>query len=201
MRYVWFIVALYLTGCATNVTQPKLATTLKPSVLHMQHMEAIGNIQQFSLKGRLGVITKPKSFSASLAWQHNPELDNVDIYSPLGGKVANITKTPDQVTLTENEEKVISEKDVESLTENTLGFKLPLSGLSFWALGKPSNEGIVNLMTWDDNGRVNLLHQNGWVIEYNTYTTNGDVTLPNKVTLKNDQITIKLIVDKWLELK
>lgn len=201
MRYVLLMAALSLSSCASISTQPKPATTAKPSVLHMQHMEAIGNIQQFSLKGRLGVITKPKSFSASLAWQHSPELDNVDIYSPLGGKVANISKTSEQVTLTENEEKVTSEKDVETLTENTLGFKLPLSGLSFWALGRPSNEGIVNLMTWDDNGRVNLLHQNGWVIEYNNYTANGDVTLPNKVTLKNDQITIKLIVDKWLELK
>lgn len=201
MRYVWLIVALYLSGCATTVTQPKPAATLKPSVLHLQHMEQIGHIQQFALKGRLGVITNPKSFSASLAWQHNPELDNVDIYSPLGGKVANITKTPEQVTLTDNQEKVISEKDAETLTENTLGFRLPLSGLSFWALGRPSNEGIVNLMTWDENGRVNSLQQSGWAIEYSNYTANGQYNLPHKVTLKNDQITIKLIVDKWIELK
>lgn len=202
VRYVWLLVALTLSSCATTVTtQSKPTENLKPSELHKQHMESIGQIQQFALKGRLGVITKPKSFSARLAWQHTLLQDNVDIYSPLGGKVANITKTPEQVTLTDNQEKVISEKDVETLTENTLGFSLPLSGLSYWALGRPSPEGIVNLMTWDENGHVNALQQNGWAIEYSNYTSNGDHTLPNKVTLKNDQITIKLIVDQWIELK
>jgi outer membrane lipoprotein LolB len=201
IHYMWLIAALYLSGCATPITQTKPANTVKPSVLHMQHMEHIAQIQQFALKGRLGVLTKPKSFSASLVWQHIPEKDNVDVYSPLGGKVANITKTPEQVTLTDNKEELITEKDVETLTENTLGFRLPLAGLSYWALGKPSNEGIVNVMTWDENGRVKTLQQNGWIIEYNDYSINEEYTLPNKMVLKNDQITIKLIVDKWLELK
>lgn len=202
VRYVWLLFALTLSSCATTaINQSKPAKNLKPSELHKQHMESIGQIKQFALKGRLGVITKPKSFSARLAWQHSDLQDNVDIYSPLGGKVANITKTPEQVTLTDNQEKVISEKNVETLTENTLGFSLPLSGLSFWALGRPYNEGIVNLMTWDENGRVNSLEQNGWHIEYSNYMLNGDLALPNKVNLKSDQITIKLIVDEWLELK
>jgi outer membrane lipoprotein LolB len=201
MQYAWLLVALYLSGCATTVTQPKPTNTLKPSVLHQQHMENIAQIKDFSLEGRLGVITKPKSFSARLAWQHVTENDNVDIYSPLGSKVANITKTPDQVILTDNKEKVISEKDVETLTENTLGFRLPLSGLSYWALGKPSNDGIVNAMTWDEDGRVKTLQQDGWMIEYNNYVIKDAYALPNKIVLKNDQITIKLIVDKWIELK
>ncbi len=200
IRYVWLIATLYLSGCATAIKQAEPAPSQKPSALHIQHMEKIAQIQQFSLKGRLGVITKPKSFSASLAWQHALENDHVEVFSPLGGKVASIIKTPDQVTLTDNQEKEVTEKDVETLTESTLGFRLPLSGLSYWALGRPSNDGIVNLMTWDAHGRVNALQQNGWTIEYNNYATNGDYTLPNKITLKNDQMTIKLVVDKWHEL-
>lgn len=201
INYLLLIAAVILNGCATTATQPTSSNSLKPSVLHKQHMDKIANIQSFSLNGRIGVITNPKNYSARLAWQHNAENDFVDVFSPLGGKVANIVKTPDQVTLTDNKDKVVIAKDTEALTKETLGFELPLSGLSHWSLGKPSNEGIVNAVTWDENGRINSLQQNGWNIHYKDYAAYGEYFLPNKVVLKNDQITIKLVVDKWAEFK
>lgn len=164
-------------------------------------MAKIEHIQDFSLKGRIGVITKQKNHSARLAWQHVPENDNIDIYSPLGGKVANIVKTPEQVMLTDNKQKTLHAKDTETLTEDTLGFRLPLAGLSYWSLGKPSNMSIANKIIWDENGRITALEQDGWLITFNKYTANESYTLPNKVTLKNSQITIKFIIDKWVEIK
>ena len=164
-------------------------------------MATIERIKDFSLKGRIGVITKQKNHSARLAWQHMPENDNIDIYSPLGGKVAHIVKTSEQVTLTDSKQKVLHAKDTETLTKDTLGFSLPLAGLSYWSLGKPSNMSIANKMTWDDSGRITTLEQDGWIIEFKNYSVNETYTLPNKVTLKNGQITIKLIIDKWVEIK
>ncbi|MFW5431595.1 MAG: lipoprotein insertase outer membrane protein LolB [Methylophilaceae bacterium] len=199
---LWVLATLFLSGCATTATQistqPK-TNAEKPSVLHKQHMENIAKIQDFSLKGRLGIKTKPKSFSARLAWQHTSEKDNIDVYSPLGGKVANIVKTPEEVTLIDNSKKSIKAKDIEALTEKALGFRLPLSGLSHWALGRPNNQGIVNAMTWDQNGRISTLQQNGWDILYKEYKDNEGYFLPRKVTLKNESMTLKLIVDKWSE--
>lgn len=193
--YLWLVAALYLSSCATTSTQP--TNTLKPSVLHKQHTESVAKIKQFSLKGRLGITTEPKNHSARLAWQHQPLKDNIDIYSPIGGKVANITQTPQQVTLTDNGNKTTTAKSAESLTEKTLGFRLPLSGLSQWILGKPSDKGLVNAVSWDMNGRIITLQQNGWDIQYKSYTDNAGYFLPKKVTLKNDKMTIKLIVEKW----
>ncbi len=200
IKYALFIAVVYLSGCTTIATQPKPASTSKPSVLHKQHMEHIANIQQFSLKGRFGVTTSPKNFSARLAWQHTQEKDNIDIYSPIGGKVANIVKTSEQVTLTDNGKKTIEAKDAETLTEKTLGFRLPLSGLSYWVLGKPSETGLVNAVTWDEFGRINRLQQNGWDIQYKNYTETAGYYLPKKVTLKNEKMTLKFIIEKWTGL-
>lgn len=201
-RLLWLLtVAFHISGCATTAKQPNKSTsTLSPSALHQLHMDQTANIQQYTIKGRLGIITKPKNHSARLNWKHAPEKDTIDIYSPIGGKVAHIEKTAEKVALTDNGQKTIEAEDAESLTEQTLGFRLPLSGLSHWALGKPSDTGIVNKMTWDENGRIKTLQQNGWDIQYKDYNEHAGYFLPKKVTLKNEKMTLKLIIDKWSDL-
>ncbi len=192
---------LYLSGCAITTKKPSSAvSTEKPSVLHQKHMDNIANIQQFSVKSRLGIIANPKNHSARLSWQHTPQEDHIDVYSPIGGKVAKIVKTPEQVTLTDNGQKTIEAHDAESLTEKTLGFRLPLSGLSHWVLGKPSNTGLVNAVHWDKNGRIKTMQQNGWDIQYQGYAEHSGYFLPRKVTLKNERMTLKLVTDKWTDL-
>ncbi len=190
---------LTISGCATTTAPPKPTTSAKPSILHAQHMANIEQIQDFSLKGRIGVITQQKNHSARLAWQHAPKNDNIDIYSPLGGKVANIVKTAEQVTLTDSKQRVLSAKDARSLTKDTLGFSLPLAGLSYWALGKPSNKSIANAVIWDESGRIKILEQDGWIINFKNYAENENYVLPRKVTLKNQKITIKFIIDDWIK--
>ena len=200
----WFIVLLaLLSGCQTITPVNESKETVnreKPSVLHAKHIAAIEKIQGFSIKGRIAVTSDQKNASARLAWDHSASKDNVDVYSPLGAKVANIIKTPELVTFTDNKQ-TLTAADTETLTQDTLGFSLPLSGLSYWALGKPSNQSIANAMTWDNDGKTKTLVQDGWNIEYNDYSNQDVYSLPRKVILNNDIITIKLIIDEWAEIR
>jgi outer membrane biogenesis lipoprotein LolB len=52
-------------------------------------------------------------------------------------------------------------------------------------------------MTWDIDGKTKTLVQDGWNIEYNDYLIHEGYSLPKKVLLSNNRITIKLIVDNW----
>lgn len=200
----WLIVLLaLLSGCQSIAPVNESKETVnqeKPSVLHAKHMAAIEKIQGFSIKGRIAVTSDQKNASARLAWDHTANRDNVDIYSPLGGKVANIIKTPELVTFTDNKQ-TLTAADTEALTQDRLGFSLPLSGLSYWALGKPSNQSIANAITWDIDGKTKTLVQDGWNIEYNDYLIHEGYSLPKKVLLSNNRITIKLIVDNWDKLQ
>ncbi len=195
--------AFYLSGC--SVLKPKEEpindTTVEASILHDHHMVLIDNIEHFALTGRLGVMTNPKGFSGRVAWQHMPEKDNIDVFSPLGGKVANIIKTNDEVVLTNSKDEHIAAPDTETLTEETLGFRLPLNGLSYWAIGRPSNAGLVEYVTWDESGRINRLKQNGWDIQYQDYEFNEGYFLPKKIVLRTDELIIKLIVEKWSDIQ
>ena len=188
------IIALLLTACATQPTAPTSAPTT--ASINQQHLTALAAIKSFALKGRMGVVTQKQGFSGNIDWQHQPVTDNIDVYSPVGGKVANIAKTASGVTLTDQKGRSISAQDAESLTEMTLGFRLPLTGLADWALGKPTAS-KVDVSSWDEKGRLLTLKQDGWDIAYENYTETNGVDLPNKIVLKSEKVNLKLLVEQW----
>ena len=190
---------LLVSACAIQPTAPTTSTTQPPEnlAIHQKHLAKLASIQTFSLKGRLGVVTQKQGFSGSIEWQHHTTTDNIDVYSPLGGKVANITKTPSQVTLTDQKGHTIKANDAETLTETTLGFRLPLAGLSDWALGKPTDSKI-EAASWDTQGRLLTLKQDGWNISFENYLESKGTFLPNKIVLKSEKVNLKLLVENWL---
>jgi outer membrane lipoprotein LolB len=164
--------------------------------LHQQHLASLSRIQRFELKGRLGVQADGKGYSASLIWQHNAEQDDIRIYSPLGGQLARIQKTADGIRLEDAQGQVSVGKDAESLTQTLLGWRLPLTGLADWALGRPANSAMASL-TWDEAGHTLSLNEADWAIAYQQYQASPDAFLPHKLSLKNARVQLKLIVEKW----
>jgi outer membrane lipoprotein LolB len=188
---------LVMSGCATLPPPSAQPPTL--SNINQKHLATLASIKSFSLKGRLGVVTNPRGFSGGIDWQHEITNDNIDVFSPLGGKVANIVKNPNGVMLTTQDGRSMKAQDAETLTETTLGWRLPLSGLSDWALGKPTNSKI-DASTWDEQGRLITLKQDGWDIEYQNYAENNGYFLPSKIILKSEKANLKLLIENWLSL-
>lgn len=185
-------------GCV-SVPATKIEPSTTAQKLRAQHLQQLAAIQQFSIQGRIGVQTNGKGFSGSLQWQHTNAEDDINLYSPLGSQVASIKKTPDQVTLTDSSGKSFSAADAETLTQETLGWKLPLTGLADWSIGRPTQSPIQN-STWNEQGLLTNLNQDGWKIEYDNYEQQGAYMLPGKIFLKSDQLNLKLLVEKWSNL-
>ena len=184
-----------LAACSSLPTQAPTTTTASLS-LHQQHLASLSRIQRFELKGRLGVQADGKGYSASLIWQHNAEQDDIRIYSPLGGQLARIQKTADGISLEDAQGQVSVGKDAESLTQALLGWRLPLTGLADWVLGRPVNAAMSSI-TWDEAGHTLGLNEADWVIAYQQYQASPDAFLPYKLSLKNARVQLKLIVEKW----
>ena len=193
--YLTLCLLATLAACSSLPTQMPIATPASLS-LHQQHLASLRRIQQFELKGRLGVQADGKGYSASLIWQHNAGQDDIRIYSPLGGQLARIQKTADGIRLEDAQGQVSVGKDAESLTQALLGWRLPLSGLADWALGRPANSAMANL-TWDEAGHTLSLNEADWAIAYQQYQASPTVFLPHKLSPKNARVQLKLIVEKW----
>lgn len=188
LALVWLIIG----GCAI---QPPVRPATDVSV-HQIHLKQIAAIQTFNIQGRLAVNADGKGYSGSLHWLHLSDTDGIDIFTPLGSKIAHIEKSTAQVTLTNAKGERVSAQDAESLTEKTLGWRLPLSGLSDWAVGRPT-QASIDQQQWDNAGRLTLLEQQGWKIEYTQYMDSLGVSLPQKITLRRQNVLLKLVVEQW----
>ncbi len=187
--------AAMLQSCA-SISPSKPIENLAYQTLNQQHLLNLATIRQFALQGRIGVQADGKGFSGGLHWRHDMANDNIELYSPLGGQVASINKTAGKVTLDDAKGNSISAADAESLTQNTLGWQLPLAGLTDWSLGRPTHSKI-DLITWDEFGRLSTLKQDGWSIEYQSYLEQNGHFLPSKITLRSDKVYLKLLIEKW----
>lgn len=195
--FLLLLFALYLAGCVSTPTQPdqKIATAESAQA----HIEKIAAIKQFALKGRIGVQADGKGFSGQITWQHQPDRDLLTLYSPLGGQIALIEKSDGKVTLTDAKGNTLTEDNWENLTEKTLGWALPLDGLTDWALGRPSAQ-RVQLQSRDAHGRLTKLKQDDWDIDYQAYIHHQDTLLPQRLNLRRVEANVKLVVESWSEI-
>lgn len=187
-----FLPVLLLAGCAALPPQPKSA---EPPA-YQAHLQRLSKITSFGLDGRIGVLTQAKGFSGTMRWHHHPDGDNIAFYSPLGTQLGELNADADGVTLTTGNQKTYRAEDAETLTQQTLGWSLPLAGLPDWVLGRPT-KGAAEILAWDAAGHIAHMRQNGWDIEYPSYQENAGHQLPGKIMLKSPKLDLKLVVENW----
>lgn len=178
MRYVFFLVFLSLAGCATLDEQAAPAG-------------AIG--EAFYLLGRVSVKYGDEAASGKISWQHEPASDDLLISTPLGQGVARIVRRDALVSLTTSDRKVYQADDVESLTGQVLGWRLPLAGLPDWVRGRATAGAPAQ--TWRDSAqRLAKLRQSGWLVEFLDYSGAG---LPARLRLSREDVEIRLVIEQW----
>jgi outer membrane lipoprotein LolB len=192
LRHLLPLVMLGVGGCA-NLPAPQ--PQAEPAA-YRQHLQRLSEINAFSLSGRMAVQTEKRGFSGSLRWKHTEEEDRFALYSPLGAQVAEIISDTGGVTLTTSDRKAYAAEDAETLLQQTMGWSLPLTGLSDWVLGRPA-PGTYEMVGWDEKGRLSRLNQDGWQIEFPSYLTQDDTDLPGKILLRSPKLDLKLLVEQW----
>ena len=90
----------------------------------------------FELTGRVAVHSAQEAASGQVFWRHGPAFDDLMISTPLGQGIAEIRRRSDRYTLTTADSQRISASDPEALTEQVLGWRLPLAGLPDWVRGQ-----------------------------------------------------------------
>jgi outer membrane lipoprotein LolB len=97
------------------------------------------------------------------------------------------------VTLTDAQGREHRAADAEALTEQTLGFRLPLAGLADWVRARPGPG--PSQVRKDDGGRITELEQSGWKIEYLEWGEDG--RLPARMKLSYPGLELRLAIAQW----
>ncbi len=171
----WLFAAVLAAGCA-----------------ELERLGPEGQIE-FELAGRIAVRYRDESSSGHIAWRHGARHDEMLITTPLGQGVARIVRDGEWVTLRDAEAREYRAVDAEALTEQVLGFRLPLAGLADWVRARagpgPAQE------RRDAAGRIAEIEQAGWKIEYLEWGPDG--RLPARMKLLYPGIELRLAIAEW----
>jgi len=149
-------------------------------------------VVDFELLGRIAARYGKDAFTGNVPWRHAGGGDEMLISTPLGQGVARIVREGEAVQLTTADGKEFHAPDSESLTERTLGFRLPLEGLADWVRGQPSPDSPARLDKGPD-GKLHSLEQRGWKVDYQQYERDR----PALMRLTYQGIEMRLAISEW----
>ena len=180
--------AMHLSGCAFSGRLPEPAAD-DPAPA------------RFGLEGRLAVRFGEESLAGGITWTHSVARDEVGIASPLGNRLALIVRDSTGVVLTGAGGEQLRAADTEALTERSLGWRLPLSGLTDWVRARAAPVETAGAADGkrDAAQRWLRLSQSGWVIDF-SYQDDAS-RLPRRLILgfpaAEKPLEIRLVIDRW----
>ena len=184
-----------LSICAVSVGLALAAcASLPPGTPGVPAQLPVGG--NFDLAGRLAVRYEDKGFSGSLRWQHRDTGDVLALGSPLGQTVAQLTSDGSGAQLITSDQKRYSAVNVETLVRQALGWELPLTGLSHWALGNPVPGDAITVQERDAQGRLVRFVQNAWQVQISSYAAPERGGGPARMQLDyGNNLEIRLVID------
>jgi outer membrane lipoprotein LolB len=147
----------------------------------------------FELSGRVAIRHARDSGSARIFWRHSDDADDLRITSPVGQGIAQISREGGRFTLVTGERVEYRAADAESLTEQALGWRLPLSGLSDWVRARASPARPAEVLGRPGEGLE--IRQDGWRVTYEEFRDGR----PFRLRLAREGIEIRLVVDQWAD--
>lgn len=142
-----------LAGCASA---PRSTAVVAP---YQQAIELSGRIAiNYSRDG------KKESLNGNFNWHQQASRTDVELVSPTGQIVAQISVTPGEATLKRSGEPTRSAPDLDSLTRQTLGWTLPVGGLRDWLQGHATDSAGKPFTASPSNDSV--VTRDGWKIDY-----------------------------------
>ncbi len=154
---------------------------------------------ELTLAGRLSlrypVQGKTQSVQGKFLWSQHRDATDIELYSPLGQTLARISIAPGVATLEQSggERRVAASAD--ALTEEALGWPLPVDGMRYWLQGFVRDAGGRMQAAMPDSGQ--RFDSDGWQLSYPTWQAHGSVAVPKRVDAVRGDIALRIVIDDW----
>jgi outer membrane lipoprotein LolB len=144
--------------------------------------------------------SRPQSLQGRFEWRQNGHVIDIDLLSPLGQTAARISIVPGlaKIQLSGKETKVAG--NITELTEQTLGWALPVSGMRDWLQGFSRSQ-TSQLQTASPNGTA-IFDTDGWRIQYVSWQENEVSVYPKRIdlvrtALNATPLSLRIVIDHW----
>ncbi len=192
------VAGLLLTGCAIQPLTPDRPelTPQEQSQAWQRHRASVAGLSEWTLHGRISVATDEDSWAGKLRWRQADGRFNIDFGAPMGIGGARLHTDGAGVTMQVSNGKTYYAPDAESLLYQFIGMRLPVTNLRYWVTGLP-NPDAASTLEYDAAGRLARMQQAQWEIRYRGYLHVNDVDLPRKIYIENNQLNVRLVIERW----
>lgn len=146
---------------------------------------------EFQVLGRIAARYNRDGFTGNVDWRHAKSGDDMLISTPVGQGVARIVREGEAVQLTTANGRQYRAPDAEALTEQALGFRLPLEGLAEWVRAQPASPAAKVQRSAD--GKVASIDERGWHIQYLDYENDR----PKLMELNYPGVRLRFAISEW----
>jgi outer membrane lipoprotein LolB len=183
---------LPIAGCAIA---PAPATSASDRAW-AQRRDEMSRLEHWLLQAR--IASGRIGWSGNLHWRQDAGRFDIRVSGPLGSGVVQARGHLGEVEIRTARETVVT-REPEILLQQSLGWSLPLERLRYWALGVPYPD-TPSTLIYDSVGRLQVLEQDGWRLEYAEYGFYQHYELPRRFTLDNGDNHFRVVVDDWSEI-
>jgi outer membrane lipoprotein LolB len=151
--------------------------------------------------GRFSVVATTGDKRETVSGRFNVEVrgtrQTIDLATPLGTTVARIEVGPDGARASGPGVDEVRGPDADALTEQMLGWRLPVNGMSEWIEGRPAPGRPARVQR--DGDRPVLIEQDGWTVRLSeTFPATGRprlIVLERPASSLAPGVVLRLVVD------
>jgi len=187
-----FTALIFLGGCA--YFQKPLPSKHVPC--KEEHKVELQQITDWTMDGALSITRDKKRDIARFKWVQKQSGYTINISGPLNINSVRIIGDSNGVEFWRTRKKCIKASTPEQLTQDQLGWQLPVSNMRYWILALPVPNTKIDAANFDQYGHLIDLNQSGWQMKYSEFQRNPEknIDLPKIIELTNEGIVIRIKV-------
>jgi outer membrane lipoprotein LolB len=190
-------------SCALPAPRPPAAELEQ---LWQGHAATLTPLTRWELRGRLAVRVDERGGQATLSWSRETARHVIRLNGPFGSGAVRIVQDASGARLQDAENREIEARSAEELVFLYTGWQLPVAHLDWWLRGLPVPE-LNAQRELDETGRLKVLRQQHWEVQYQQYARVGRYDLPQRLTLTRSAdetapaLEARFVIDRWQQVR
>jgi outer membrane lipoprotein LolB len=149
------------------------------------------NLKIYSVNGKLAILSKEK-----ISTYLNIDVKNNDFNLYLsdfsGSTILKLEKSDNMTTIYDKNGNIHKSKDANKLVKELTQLSIPVDDLPSILVAEPLNYPYTT-----ENNLIKTISLNNYTIEYNNYDIVNEVLVPTFITIKGQDIKLKIKMNSW----
>ena len=161
------------------------------------HQALVNKIESWNIKSRAAIQSENNSATFLLHWDQFNTGYELRFIAGLGQGAYLLQGTENGVVMRTPKNKVFTSDTPESLIREKLGWDVHIAGLKYWVRGVPEPNVKYSQLLLDKKGRLKDMKQSGFFISILRYTDKENISLPEKLFIRSNNIQLRLVIQNW----